>query len=939
MRRILGVPAVLILLLATTRSATPGVSILTSYRTDELLAGLQLNPGPGFVPVQADGGFAIRRFYVLGEILSPGVSVEFEFRDTELWFLVHPQGSESPLGLASVIMSGEEAVDRTLVNPLRDLGLYGIKDLRSRLSLGEFLPGGPTGEERHVMFITSSIDETVTPVLITPEALLSSPEFMLNFSTANTFTAADYDDLDDVLLDALGARAPADFTAGIGSFVNTVPPELFSIEAPLGRFYGKFVDNAGGGGIIVDEENQPFDFGGVPGFSDLGAALYRRIRWQPDVTAVNETSLENVAPTGIVSSDGAVGIPQGVAVDVLPGIENTADDRIYYVVRSGGFRDSVYRARPTRQELGEPPPPVEQIEIPRGAELLFTNFDINPLFPQRIVDIELDSDNSMWVRMEPVRDSSGTLIYPDLFHIAEPSTSAIPTRDSRNIFLRGDASFDGRIDISDTLRVNDFERSGTIPDNPVLHFRLDVDGDQDIDLLDFAQIRTHPLTTRSNGSTDPGAVEQTPVAGVPPSLSFGGTIPGPLGQDRVFDVEIVDFNVDSFPDVTALIERGSGAAAKTYLIGVVGRGTINPFVPQPPSMSFFTSVELTMPARQMEWLDYNSDGRPDVALLSTPASGSGGMVIGFNQTPIADGTIAIAQTPIFDAGPQPSRLAVGFFDDDGFPDILVGANRATENLTIFINGGSGEIQRHVDTVADAPLGLALGRLTPDAVYDDLVIGADMDFSAIVVENGRLGVGPPLAILDTANSPRAAVIGRFASLESDAFNPSGGASNDAEDYFDFAIISAGAVGSPAIQIFRQRGAGTGRIFEPAATLSISNFTGATTAEVGDFNLDGRMDIAVVGRRPAGGGTVAIYATNPLLIPFTTAENPGPGQPLLAGRFSTPTGAISDVAVGDLDGDGDPDLVFALTGTLFGGNGLFVGENLVAPAPPAGAVPSP
>src|SRR5262249_30464041 len=130
-----------------------------------------------------------------------------------------------------------------------------------------------------------------------------------------------------------------------------------------------------------------------------------------------------------------------------------------------------------------------------------------------------------------------------------------------------------------------------------------------------------------------------------------------------------------------------------------------------------------------------------------------------------------------------------------------------------------------------------------------------------------------------------------------------------------IVVAGDAGASFL-----RGLPGGRFAPPNSQIGVSG--GASSFKVADFNQDGKPDLAVVG----------VYGVDVLL---------GNGD----GTFSTPItvtpGLFFSLAVGDVNGDGLPDIVLAGNFQGFAvflntGNGAFSGPRYFAPSQPFGPV---
>jgi hypothetical protein len=282
-----------------------------------------------------------------------------------------------------------------------------------------------------------------------------------------------------------------------------------------------------------------------------------------------------------------------------------------------------------------------------------------------------------------------------------------------------------------------------------------------------------------------------------------------VGSDP-YSVAVGDFNGDGKLDL-AVVNDGSNTVS---ILLAKGDGTFQAAVhygtgPQP------TSVAVA---------DFNGDGKLDLA-VSNFASNSISVLLGNGN-----GTFRTALN--YDAGTQPWSVAVGDFDRDGKLDVAV-ANKSSDNVSILLGNGDGTFRSPVNyAVGSAPESLAVGDFNHDSKLDLAVGNFDSYNISVLLGNGD---GTFQAAVNYAvAAPQSLAV---ADLNGD----------------DIPDLIAGSFGSNAVSVLLGSGNGT---FRPAANFGC--VTGAVT--VGDFNSDGRLDVAGV---PACGGTLGVLLQAPIV----------------------------------------------------------------------------
>jgi hypothetical protein len=332
--------------------------------------------------------------------------------------------------------------------------------------------------------------------------------------------------------------------------------------------------------------------------------------------------------------------------------------------------------------------------------------------------------------------------------------------------------------------------------------------------------------------------------------------------------------------------------------------------------------------RSITSADFDGDGDLDVATIRPLGSSDSSFNPGTLTLYISDGMGVIEAIGAYgEKGVSPRSMAIGDFDGDGRPDVVIAnGNSARGNASVFLNNslsfrrevplqwtasGSGRISSSVvvaDFNADGKSDVAVTSIDSSAVLIALGAGAGnftnfKTFSSggvspahAVAEDFNGDGKPDLAVANSADGGNNVAIllgdgaGNFGVATAYAAGaiPSFIASGDfnSDNKIDLAVVAKGGAQNISILL----GNGTGGFV--ASTLISSGGTTPGNLVAVDFNGDGKLDIGVVNNQE---GNVAVLLGNGAGN-FNLSTSPGTG-------FTSP----SFIAAPDLNGDGKPEMV--------------------------------
>lgn len=280
------------------------------------------------------------------------------------------------------------------------------------------------------------------------------------------------------------------------------------------------------------------------------------------------------------------------------------------------------------------------------------------------------------------------------------------------------------------------------------------------------------------------------------------------------------------------------------------------------------------------FLDFSETARSQVSFFQPPAyAGAGTLFVadfnGDSKPDLLSGDGALdlgAGNGIFTAGTHVSGkpVAVADFNGDGRADIL---EQTTGTLVVLLGIGNGRFQAPVNSASGANLSVvAAADLNGDGKAD--VVGLFNSVLLVYISKGdaTFATGISYNLGGTVLGLPGISFGDF----------------DGDHIIDIAVTAS--ISSSQELVFMGKGDGT---FQAAKT-SILSYA-ETYAAAGDFNGDGKLDLALSPDPPAGGMFYVLLGNGDGTFQTPIAAGPGDG----------PT------AVADLNGDGNLDLIFEST----------------------------
>lgn len=478
-------------------------------------------------------------------------------------------------------------------------------------------------------------------------------------------------------------------------------------------------------------------------------------------------------------------------------------------------------------------------------------------------------------------------------------------------FVVGDFNQDGKIDIAvagaSSVQIllgqgnGNFQTGASYTLNNSQYIAAgDIDGDQKLDLVVVIEPNNSLVWLKGNGDGTFQAAQ--PIAS---SIVAG-------------NIQLTDVNGDKKMD---LVVSNSSQSGITVFLGN-GNGTF-----QAPTTYATTPIQGNLIVQ-----DVNGDGYPDI--VSTNSYINTVSVLLGNGDGTFSPFVSLPSPP--SSGLPASAGIIEDFNGDGIPDILI--NYSGTALSTLLGSGKGQFQAPIVTnVSIGTQSVAAGDFNGDGHPDVVVAGGNGVY--LLTGKGDGTFNSPVQVLTNANNTTP-----FVQVIAGDFNGDG--------KLDLAVLGNGFLQNDPVYILLGNGDGTFQT--PKQFWDIPTFGLPTQLAVGDFNHDGKLDLAVT-INPSGmevlmgngDGTFqnpVNYPTDDLPGGMTVADLNGDGAPDIVvtalkvdvylnkgdGTFQPPVyynggQAPYAPATGDFNGDGKVDLAVAnLDGSLLGYAAILLGN---------------
>jgi hypothetical protein len=303
------------------------------------------------------------------------------------------------------------------------------------------------------------------------------------------------------------------------------------------------------------------------------------------------------------------------------------------------------------------------------------------------------------------------------------------------------------------------------------------------------------------------------------SYQSADTLSTGSGAQDASAVATGDVNGDGFVDLIIANRGGSANIDDGSVVVLLGDGGGNFAAAQKiHDGSIVRPIALAV-------VDLDGDSDLDIAAVTL---GTDGVLFFFNA---GNGTFPDQDAQ--GAGNAPAAIAIGDFNDDGDPDVLV-SNSEDDSVTLLLNNGGnppqfpesgGPIDVSVPAQITKPQGVAAGDFDGDGALDAAVVLLDRDQVAILVGDGAGAFDTDFVRVD---------VGTTATGDADPLSIVA-ADFDGDNDVDLAVTNS--VGD-SVTILKNNGSGT---FSNGGDFAAGN--GPRGVIAADLDGDGELDLAV------------------------------------------------------------------------------------------------
>jgi hypothetical protein len=335
-----------------------------------------------------------------------------------------------------------------------------------------------------------------------------------------------------------------------------------------------------------------------------------------------------------------------------------------------------------------------------------------------------------------------------------------------------------------------------------------------------------------------------------------------------------DLNGDGRPDLVTSVNNSLAGGGDIVVLLGSGQGAFTPAQGSPFSDGGRQPIFVVLG-------DVNKDGRPDIV-----AVGPSGLGVLLNN---GNGTFTPAQGSPFQAGSNPFAVALGDFNGDGNLDAAVVNTGANGTVNILLGSGTGTF-----TQTGTPISVGAD---PNAVVATDFNGDGRPDLAVAAAGASSGAaGTVSVLLGNGNATFTAATGSpFAAGVNPRSIVAGDFNGDGRP--DVAVLNGGLGNSSDVSVLLNNGSGV--LTPVAGGPFLTGGANSATIAVGDFNNDGRPDVAIANAGPTLGSSPGSVSV--LLNDGTGRLSPAAGSPIATGGINT-----SGVATADFNSDGLTDI---------------------------------
>ena len=362
-----------------------------------------------------------------------------------------------------------------------------------------------------------------------------------------------------------------------------------------------------------------------------------------------------------------------------------------------------------------------------------------------------------------------------------------------------------------------------------------------------------------------------------------------------WSVAVADIDGDGLPDVVASYSMFESTSLQIGFVAVYLQDRSRPGTFLPATTHAVGDYPVSIAVG-----DLDGDGMPDIvtsnATLSTNGSGPNTVSV-LLQDPANPGHYLAASS--YASGVNPQSVAIGDLDGDGLPDLAVADDHGISLLLQNPAAPGTFLPRVPIDLGNPTYSVSIADLNGDGKRDLIVTNA---VSVLILLQNPLSAGSFLAptSYSAGAQPTSASIGNLY----EAGKP------------DIAVANLGSASDPSsasVSVLLHDPAAPGSLL-PSVNYATS--LRSVAVAMADLNGDGRADLVV-----ANGGTLAgpcppSCGSTGANVSVLLQDSAVPGRFLSATNYpATGSDYISSVAIADMNGDGNGDLIIAQYNGIF------------------------